>query len=58
MPVRLREAPFVQIPLGVMEDRLVGSVDIEASVKVGALARGAGLGRGESNSMTPQMVPP
>lgn len=31
---KIRAAPFVQIPLGVTEDRLVGTVDIEASMKV------------------------
>jgi hypothetical protein len=34
VPRKLKDAPFVQIPLGVTEDRLVGTVDIEASMKV------------------------
>jgi hypothetical protein len=46
IPRKIRDAPFVQIPLGVTEDRLVGTVDIEASMKVGLLGWGcwAGLG--------------
>ena len=39
MKTKMRSAPFVQIPLGVTEDRLVGTVDIEASMKVSQQGR-------------------
>ena len=35
IPSKIVQAPFIQVPIGITEDRLVGSIDVSASLNTG-----------------------